>query len=165
MPADAARFTVRQATTGELEPLLALREQVFCGEQGVSLEAERDGRDADAIHVVALAGGAIIGTCRLLIEADAARVGRMAVAPRWRRRGVGKALLEEAERLAARRGARRATLHAQLAAKRLYARSGYTEAGGCFIEEGMEHVAMDKSLACAAGPSRIERGKDAGSGA
>jgi hypothetical protein len=32
----------------EVEAALALREDVFCGEQGVSLADERDGRDAEA---------------------------------------------------------------------------------------------------------------------
>src|SRR5947209_611801 len=147
MRADQATFAVREATGDELEDLLALREQVFCGEQGVSREAELDGRDGDATHVVALAGGSVVGTCRLLIEADTARLGRMAVDRGWRQRGVGNALLVEAERLVAQRGVRRIVLHAQLSAEPLYARNGYRSDGERFVEEGMEHVAMDKTLA------------------
>ena len=147
MPAEDTAFSVRQATDAELEDLFALRVQVFCGEQGVSREAELDGRDGDAIHVVALAAGAVVGTCRLLVEGDTARLGRMAVAPRWRRRGVGTALLAEAERVATRRAVRHIALHAQLSAQALYARNGYRSGGERFVEEGMEHVAMDKTLA------------------
>jgi len=37
----------------ELAAALALREEVFCGEQGVTLEGDRDGRDGEALHLVA----------------------------------------------------------------------------------------------------------------
>jgi predicted GNAT family N-acyltransferase len=143
----SADLTARLATDAEVEGSLALRERVFCGEQGVALEAERDGLDAEALHVVVADGGRVVGTCRLLIEGGTARLGRMAVDVRRRRRGVGTALLREAEAVAARRGARRVTLHAQLTAMRLYARNGYTPSGPPFMEEGIEHVAMEKGLA------------------
>jgi len=38
-------------------------------------------------------------------------------------------------------------LHAQAAAESLYARAGYVPYGERFIEEGIEHVAMEKPLA------------------
>jgi len=38
----------------ELRGALALREEVFCREQGVSREEEIDGRDGEAVHLVAL---------------------------------------------------------------------------------------------------------------
>ena len=51
----------------EIAAALALREEVFCGEQGVTLAGDRDGRDDEALHLVAVADG-VVGTCRLLIE-------------------------------------------------------------------------------------------------
>ncbi len=41
----------------ELEAAIALRERVFCDEQGVPRELEVDGLDRDALHLVALAPG------------------------------------------------------------------------------------------------------------
>jgi predicted GNAT family N-acyltransferase len=56
-------------------------------------------------------------------------------------------LLDVAERCAREAGAERIDLHAQTAARSLYARGGYVERGEEFVEEGIEHVAMEKSIA------------------
>lgn len=131
----------------ELGQALELRHRVFHGEQGVPPEADQDGRDPEALHVVALADGAVRGTCRLLIEGDAAKLGRMVVAASVRGRGVGRAVLLAAERRAQAGGARRVELHAQLSARDFYARQGYVERGEPFVEEGIDHVTMEKPLA------------------
>jgi predicted GNAT family N-acyltransferase len=131
----------------EVAAALALRERVFSGEQGVRLEADRDGRDPEATHLVAVTGGAVIGTCRLVFDGPVARLGRMAVEPEFRGSGVGAALLEGAEGYARAAGARRIDLHAQTAAVSLYARGGFVQHGERFIEEGIPHVTMEKVLA------------------
>ena len=64
-----------------------------------------------------------------------------------RREGLGAALLTEADRQARQAGAQLIDLHAQLPARELYLRDGYVERGDVFVEEGIEHVAMDKRLA------------------
>ena len=126
---------------------LDLRERVFAGEQGVDPAADRDGRDHEALHLVAVEGDAVVGTCRLVFEGSRARLGRLAVTAQRRRAGVGAALLAEADRQARKAGARRIELHAQLPARELYVRDGYSEQGAVFLEEGIEHVAMAKRLA------------------
>ena len=65
----------------EVTAALALRSRVFCDEQGVSFEADQDGRDPEATHIVAVDDGAVIGTCRLLFRGQVARLGRLAVEP------------------------------------------------------------------------------------
>jgi ElaA protein len=132
---------------GELEAALALREEVFIVEQGVTPEGDRDGRDEEAIQLVAeTAGGAIVGTCRVLVEGQIGRFGRLAVRGSHRRRGIAAALLAEAEREARAAGARRMRLHAQTDALRLYENAGYTPEGERFMEEGIEHLTMEKRL-------------------
>ena len=126
---------------------LRLRERVFSGEQGVRAEADRDGRDPDATHLVALRGDEVIGTCRLVFDGPVARLGRMAVESGLRGQGVGAALLEAAERCARQAGSRRIDLHAQTPAVALYERGGFVENGEPFIEEGIPHVSMEKALA------------------
>jgi predicted GNAT family N-acyltransferase len=131
----------------ELAAALDLRERVFSGEQGVTLEGDRDGRDGEALHLVALEDGTVVATCRLLLDRDVARFQRLCVAPEARRRGLGAALLAEAERAASAARAGRMELHAQTAALRLYERAGYTGYGAPFDDEGIEHLAMEKRLA------------------
>jgi predicted GNAT family N-acyltransferase len=120
---------------------------VFCEEQGVSLAADRDGRDHEAVHLVALADRRVIGTCRVLLQGRLARLGRLAVEPGERGQGVAGEILREADRVARSAGAERISLHAQTYAQSLYVRDGYVARGAPFVEEGIEHVTMEKRLA------------------
>jgi predicted GNAT family N-acyltransferase len=139
---------VREARTDdEVTAALALRERIFCGEQGVSFEADQDGRDAEATHIVAVEDGEVIGTCRLLFRGTVARLGRLAVERDRRGDGVAAAILREADRVATAAGSRTVALHAQTYALALYRQAGYDEHGPTFVEEGIEHVAMEKQLA------------------
>ena len=114
----------------ERDAALALRHRVFCEEQGVALDLEADGRDGEALHVVAVSDGAVVGTCRLVLDGGTAKLGRMAVEPEARAAGAG-----------------RISLHAQARARDLYARAGFAEGGEHFEEAGIEHVLMEKRLA------------------
>jgi predicted GNAT family N-acyltransferase len=131
----------------ELDAALALREEVFIVEQGVTEEGDRDGRDEEAIQLIAEAeDGDVVGTCRVLIEGELARFGRLAVRESHRRQGIAAALLAEAEREARAAGADRMRLHAQTDALRLYENAGYEPEGERFTEEGIEHQTMEKRL-------------------
>ena len=132
---------------GEVDQALALREQVFCVEQGVALAADRDGLDDLAIQVVAVDSERVVGTCRVLVDGDIARLGRMAVEAGSRGRGVGAAILAAAEQSARDAGASLMRLHAQRYVEDLYAAAGYARYGEPFVEEGIAHVAMEKRLA------------------
>jgi ElaA protein len=131
----------------ELEAALALRYQVFCVEQGVPRHEELDGRDGEGIHLIAKADAEVLGTCRLLLVGNTGQFSRLAVQPPYRRRGIATALLEEADAIARAAGARRLVLHAQTYARPLYEGVGYRARGGVFVEAGIEHVAMEKTLA------------------
>ena len=119
---------------------------MFSGEQGVSIAADRDGRDHESTHLVAVEDGRVIGTCRLLFRANVARLGRLAVEPERRGEGIAAALLALSDRVATDNGADSISLHAQTYALRLYLDAGYEERGPVFMEEGIEHVAMGKDL-------------------
>lgn len=110
------------------------------------MAADRDGRDHESVHIVAVAGGRVVGTCRLLFQERVARLGRLVVEPELRGRGVARAILREADRVALDGDAGRIALHAQTHALSLYLDHGYTERGARFTEEGIEHVAMEKVL-------------------
>ncbi|HEX6714828.1 MAG TPA: GNAT family N-acetyltransferase [Thermoleophilaceae bacterium] len=135
------------SSSSEIDEALELRRRVFVDEQRVTIDADRDGRDREAIHVVALEGGRIVGTCRLVFDDDLARLGRMAVERDARGQGIGGAMLAEAETAARAAGATRIRLHAQTASRSLYERGGFETRGEEFIEEGIPHVTMEKRLA------------------
>jgi predicted GNAT family N-acyltransferase len=130
----------------EVAAALALREEVFCGEQGVSLAEERDGRDDEALHLVVVDDGVVVGTCRLLVEGTTVKLGRMAVSRTRRGLGLARALITEAEGQARALGAQRIVLAAQLSAQALYDRAGYDSYGDVFLDAGIEHVMMARAL-------------------
>lgn len=130
----------------EIAAALALREEVFCGEQGVSLAEERDGRDEEALHLVVVDNGVVVATCRLLVEGTTVKLGRMAVSRTRRGLGLARALITEAETRARALGAKRMVLAAQLNAQALYDRAGYDTYGDVFLDAGIEHVMMAKTL-------------------
>jgi predicted GNAT family N-acyltransferase len=142
----AVRWARREA---ELAGAFAVRERVFCGEQGVPVEEELDGRDEQARHVVALAGetGRVVGTLRLLVEGERAKVGRVAVEREWRRRGVASRMLELALAGAREHGCAQVRLAAQVAATEVYGRAGFSVESEEFEEAGIAHVWMGLSLA------------------
>jgi predicted GNAT family N-acyltransferase len=130
----------------EIAAALALREEVFCGEQGVSLAEERDGRDEEALHLVVVDDGVVVATCRLLVDGTTIKLGRMAVSRTRRGLGLARALITEAETRARALGAERVVLAAQLNAQALYDRAGYDAYGDVFLDAGIEHVMMAKTL-------------------
>jgi predicted GNAT family N-acyltransferase len=125
----------------ELAAALALREEVFAG---VPLD---DGRDAEALQLVAVERE-VLGTCRMLIEPGAtARFSRLCVRSGARGQGLGAALLQAAEEEARAAGATRSGMLAQAGALGLYERAGYSPYGERFEAAGIEHLGMEKYLA------------------
>lgn len=125
--------------------LMAVRNAVFVDEQGVPPELESDGRDANATHFLATGeAGNPVGTARLLADGQ---IGRIAVLPEFRRRGIARRLLVLAMDSARARGDRRVWLHAQFDAIDLYLQAGFRIVGDRFMEAGIPHVAMERDLA------------------
>ena len=125
--------------------LMAIRNAVFVDEQGVPPNLESDGRDAGASHFLATdEGGKPVGTARLL---DDGQIGRIAVLPAFRRRGIGRRLLALAMDSARARGDRRVWLHAQVDAQDLYLQAGFRIVGERFMEAGIPHIGMECDLA------------------
>ena len=130
----------------EVEAAQQLRLRVFSDEQGVARDAEVDGLDPEATHVVAVRRDNVVGTCRLRFPRGRCKLERMAVDPTLRRTGIGVALMQEAEREAARQGATEVILHAQRQSEPFYASCGFSAEGETFLEEGIAHVLMRKQL-------------------
>ena len=146
---DAAEIAIRWASgPDDVRGALRVREQVFCREQGVPRAEEIDGRDGHALHAVALEpdGYRVIGTLRLLVDADRAKVGRVAVERGWRRRGIASRMLELALAGAQERGCVKVRLASQLEATELYQRAGFTVESDPFEEAGIAHVWMGRRL-------------------
>jgi ElaA protein len=123
-----------------------LRQQVFVVEQDCPYP-DLDGRDLEAgtRHVVLLDGDgpdqAVVGTLRLLDDGDAARIGRVVVAPAARGRGLAALMMDEAMALC---GDREVRLDAQTGLAGFYEAYGFEVTGPEFDEDGIMHVPMGR---------------------
>lgn len=139
-----SRAVVRLGSWDELAALASpIRFTVFVEEQRVPVELELDEFDPLSCHAVAWVDGTPVGTGRLLPDGH---IGRMAVRPAWRGRGVGAALLEALIDEAGRRGMGRLALNAQTHALGFYARFGFTPVGEVFDDAGLPHRTMVRDL-------------------
>lgn len=126
------------------ETLRRIRETVFIVEQQVPREIEWDGEDDNASHFLAInEAGQALGCARLL---PSGQIGRMAVLPEYRGRGLGQRLLSEAVEEAKRQGMPSVHLHAQAHAVGFYRKAGFLPEGGEFLEAGIAHQAMALEL-------------------
>jgi predicted GNAT family N-acyltransferase len=138
---------VREARDdAERAAAMAIRHAVFVEEQRVPVELEVDGRDDEAVHLVAVRDGTVLATCRLLVHEATVHLGRLAVGAGARRQGIARLLLEHAEAWARGHGARRLTLSAQTYAAGLYRAAGYTAVGEPYADAGIEHIDMERDL-------------------
>ena len=134
-------FKVRWAVWPQDAPaIVQVRRRVFIEEQGVPESMEWEEQDARCDWFLAeSADGDAIGVARLTPDS---RIGRMAVLPRWRRQGVGSALLDAALAKAGERAYGQVSLHAQTHALGFYGRAGFREEGPEFMEAGISHRKM-----------------------
>ena len=142
MIAAAAPFAALSAT--RVHDLLKLRQDVFVVEQACAYP-DLDGRDTEAgtHHVLLVDGdadtGLLLGCARVLDDGDVWRIGRVALAPAARGRGLADVVLQTA--LAVCPG-RPVVLDAQAPLVALYARFGFEVDGEEFVEDGIPHVPM-----------------------
>ena len=124
--------------------VMPVRIAVFVVEQGVPEDIERDEFDAVSRHAIARdAASTVVATGRLLPDGH---IGRMAVAAPLRGKGVGGAVLEALVAEAARAGLAEVELNAQVHALAFYRRHGFVEYGDVFMEAGIPHRAMRRTL-------------------
>ncbi len=142
-------YLVRFASTpADLDAGYKLRRDVFEVEQNIPRPLDRDPFDDQADHVVAFDGKErCVGTGRV-VRADnrTAQIGRMAVAADQRKHGIGGLVLEALERMARLRGISELTVASQLPAEAFYRNRGFVRVGEPFLDQGVPHVVMRKSL-------------------
>jgi predicted GNAT family N-acyltransferase len=140
----------RPASRAELEVALEIRRRVFVDEQKIPADIESDGKDSDAVHLVALEGDRVVATARLRregAEGDGV-IARVAVLPEYRGRSLGTELVRRLEREAAAAGLERLVLYPHAYLERFYSKLGYrTIPGSDVIVAGHPLIAMEKSVA------------------
>ncbi len=125
------------------EAIRKIRHAVFVREQGVPEVEEFVGDDGAYLHAVASVDGKSVGTGRLGRDG---RIGRMAVLKDTRGKGIGKAILLALEQNARHWDLDEVWAHAQLQATGFYERLGYRATGDVFMEAGIPHRLIRKSI-------------------
>lgn len=137
---------IRRATLDELPALLEIRRIVFIEGQNVAEHEERDGRDGDALHFIALDGETPIGTARVLIENGAGKIGRVSLLEPYRGKGLGRALMQVVLNDLRAANLIRAKLGAQTHAIGFYEALGFVTTGPEFLDAGIPHRMMVRDL-------------------
>ena len=160
-----------QLKTGCFDDAALVRRAVFVDEQGYEIEFDQIDEASDCIHVTLYADGQLAGCSRVFPEeleraADAEALvppacdmdegvvagetyimGRVAVLPAMRRRGLASAIVDTSSSCARDAGAKLIKLHAQEYVLPLYAKAGYTQIAPVdYEDEGQPHVWMAKRV-------------------
>mmetsp|Transcript_318 Transcript_318/g.335 ORF Transcript_318/g.335 Transcript_318/m.335 type:complete len:229 (+) Transcript_318:3-689(+) len=123
-----------------------IRRKVFIEEQQVPQDREVDGKDDEAIHIIAYSededGNSVpCGTARLLVDIDAegskiAKIGRVAVLKDYRSKGIGRQIMQYSiQHLKSVVKCQKAKLGAQTYAIPFYESLGFT-----IIEDVQEYI-------------------------
>ena len=135
------------SVTEDLASCHLLRRIVFIEEQGVSEADELDDLDNSATHFLATENELPIGTARMRINGDTAKIGRVCVIKSHRGTGLGAALIraavEEARKMP---GVTTVKLGAQTHALGFYEKLGFEAQGPVYDDAGIEHRDMVLSL-------------------
>jgi len=138
--------TKRITTVEQLDDAFRIRKAVFVKEQGVAEEVELDEFEDTASHVLVYYGNEPVGTGRVRIVDDMAKLERICVLATHRKHRLGKAIMDELEAIALEKGMSKAKLHGQVQAAAFYEKQGYEIASDVFMEENIPHVKMVKYL-------------------
>ena len=137
-----------------IQQALNIRKIVFIQGQQVPEGIERDGREEEAYHLLALRGPRPAGALRMrMITSDTdhpdgsyLKLERIAVLPEDRGRGYGKRLVREAVRTAQRLGQHTVRMHAQYYLLSFYQNLGFSPEGEMFLEADIPHISMSLTL-------------------
>ncbi len=126
-----------------------LRYEALFAPFGLSRDDGWDDEGQDRRHLVALVDGGVCGYVCLLLDCDGGgHIRQVSVSPLVQKRGIGRALMVEAEAEGARMGLQPLWLNARVTAEPFYHRLGWSTVSGTFPSgrTGVPHVRMEKHL-------------------
>jgi predicted GNAT family N-acyltransferase len=121
------------------QQIKAVRQSVFVDELGIDPELEWDDQDDSAQYAIAIVDTQVIAVGRLSKQG---KIGRMAVLPDWRKRGIGSQLLQCLIQAAIKAAYLQLHLSSQLDAVAFYRKLGFQAEGPQFMAAGIPHQAM-----------------------
>ncbi|HYK72546.1 MAG TPA: GNAT family N-acetyltransferase [Pseudoneobacillus sp.] len=134
------------STEEELQDAFTIRKKVFVEEQNVPLEEEIDQFEDDSTHFVLYNDEQAIGAGRFRILDGLGKVERICVMEEARGTGAGKEIMLGIEEYAKRLDISSLKLNAQTHAIPFYERLGYVVVSEKFMDAGIPHKTMKKTL-------------------
>lgn len=119
--------------------LREIRQRVFVEEQRVAPELEWDQHDLVASHFLLSLDGRPLGTARLL---DNGRIGRVALLPEARGKGLGMKLMQAVMHHGREKGMQQLELSAQTHALGFYQQLGFVVCSEVHDDAGLPHQRM-----------------------
>lgn len=125
--------------------ILKLRSEVFVVEQQC-IFLDMDDKDQESRHVMGRLNDELVATCRILppsLAYDEPSIGRVVGSPRYRGKGAGIALMENAIQETLRLyGTLPIKIGAQLYLKRFYESFGFVQCSETYMEDDIPHIKM-----------------------
>jgi putative N-acetyltransferase (TIGR04045 family) len=133
-------------TEEEVEKAYSVRHEIFVKEQELFAGSDRDEFDSQAIHIIALLHGEVIGTVRVYEREENVWFGsRLAVLKPFRGR-AGKVLIEKAKETVKKRKAKKFMAYVQLPNVPFFRRHRWKSVGDVIDYHGIPHQLMETQL-------------------
>ncbi|HIV75814.1 MAG TPA: GNAT family N-acetyltransferase [Candidatus Pseudogracilibacillus intestinigallinarum] len=131
----------------QLQDAYTIRKKVFVEEQNVPLSIELDEHDEHATHFICYdSSNKPVGASRLRFIDNYGKLERICVDKGLRGKSIGKKIIEIMEVEIIHQGYHEAVLNAQTHATTFYEKLGYEVISDEFIDAGIPHVTMKKTL-------------------
>ncbi|MBB6453074.1 putative GNAT family N-acyltransferase [Salirhabdus euzebyi] len=133
-------------TDQEMNDAYFVREVVFIKEQHVPADLEIDEFDQEATHFVGYENNEPVAASRLRFIEEYGKLERICVLKDFRGKQYGKQIIQAMEREIKHSGYKKAKLNAQTHAEGFYHSIGYETVSDEFMDAGIPHVTMIKTL-------------------
>jgi predicted GNAT family N-acyltransferase len=130
----------------ELDDAFTVRRVVFVDEQNVPVEEEIDQFENDSTHFVMYREDSPIGAGRFRILDEIGKVERICVLKDVRKLGAGQQIMNAIESYAKKNRIHKLKLNAQTHATPFYSRLGYEIVSEEFLDAGIPHRTMIKTI-------------------
>lgn len=133
-------------TAQEKSDAFLIRKVVFVEEQKVPEHLEIDELEEEAIHFVGYLDDQAVAASRLRFVEGKGKLERICVRKEHRGKSYGKQMITEMERIVSKHKINETTLSAQVQAIPFYEGLGYKVVSGEYMDAGIPHVTMEKTL-------------------
>ncbi|MFA5959858.1 MAG: GNAT family N-acetyltransferase [Tatlockia sp.] len=127
----------------DIQQCLDIRFKVFVAGQGVSIEEDLDGKDAESIHYLLYINAHPVGVARVRCMDDFAKIERVAILDAYQGKGLGRAIMRFIlSDLQSHSTIKEAKLSSQTVAIPFYEKLGFLVCSDEYIDAGIPHKDM-----------------------